>query len=232
MENNDTFADEYGVLYSTDGKRLIKAPDTLTHYSVRYGTEIIERKAFINHWHLKAIAFPNTLTTIGKRAFEACWGIDTSIVLPDSVTELEPYCFSFCSRTPSITFGRNLKNVSAEHLACCSSLLEIIIPEENPHLRFVDGVLFNKAMTELIFYPPAQKRETYTIPASVEVIREYAFGFCDHLQEIVLSENVKEIKAHAFIGCGKLSRIALPAGLTHIAADAFLYCEKLASAAG
>lgn len=123
MENNDTFTDEYGVLYSADGKRLIKVPDTLTCYSVRNGTEIIERKAFNNHWHLKAIAFPNTLTTIGKRAFEGCWGIDTPIILPDSVTELEPYCFSFCSYAPSITFGRNLKKrqCGAHHLLQASA---------------------------------------------------------------------------------------------------------------
>ena len=212
MENLNTFIDEYGVVYSADRKRLIKAPDTLTRYNIPQGTEIIERKAFNNHWHLKEISFPSTLVTIGKRAFEACWGIDTPIVLPDGVTELEPYCFSFCSHTPSITFGRNLKNVSAEHLTCCSRLREIIIPEENPHLRFVDGVLFNKEMTELIYYLGGQKRKVYNVPDSVEVIRESVFGFCDHLREVILPENVKKIKLHAFMGCEKLSRVVLPAG--------------------
>ena len=212
MESIHSFTDEHGVVYSADGKRLIKAPDTLISYHVRHGTEIIEKKAFNNHWHLKEISFPNTLVTIGKRAFEACSGIDTPIVLPDSVTELEPYCFCFCSHTPSITFGRNLKNVSAENLNCCSRLREIIIPEENPHLRFVDGVLFNKEMTELIYYLEGQKRKVYTIPDSVEVIREWAFCFCDHLRELVLPENVKEIKSQAFMGCEKLSRVVLPAG--------------------
>lgn len=227
MENLNTFIDEYGVVYSADRKRLIKAPDTLTRYNIPQGTEIIERKAFNNHWHLKEISFPSTLVTIGKRAFEACWGIETPIVLPDSVTELEPYCFSFCSHTPSITFGRNLKIISAEHLACCSRLREIIIPEENPYLRFVDGVLFNKEMTELIYYLEGQKRKVYNVPRSVEVIRESAFCFCDHLREVVLPENVKKIKLHAFMGCEKLSRVVLPAGITHIAGDVFTDCGKL-----
>ena len=227
MENIETFTDEYGVVYSADRKRLIKAPDTLTRYNIPQGTEIIERKAFNNHWHLKEISFPSTLVTIGKRAFEACWAIDTPIILPDSVTELEPYCFSFCFHTPSITFGRNLKIISAEHLACCSRLREIIIPEENPYLRFVDGVLFNKEMTELIYHLEANKRRIYTVPSSVTVIRESAFGFCDHLREIVLPPNVKEVQAYAFIGCKHLARIVLPASITHIADDVFTDCEKL-----
>ena len=201
MEINETFTDEFGVEYSADGKRLIKAPDTLVRYNIRPGTEIIGRKAFFNHYHLKEISFPNSLTTIGKRAFGTCWGINTAIVLPDSVTELEPYCFEFCSHVPSITFGKNLKVISAEHFTGCKSLRKIIIPEENPYLCFLDGVLFNKEMTELIYYPEGQKRKLYTIPSSVRIIREGAFSFCRHLSGVVLSDHVKVVYARAFFKC-------------------------------
>lgn len=80
----DAFIDEYGVKYSKDGLRLLKAPKELKEYVIREGTKVICVGAFWHCENLSNIKFPNTIQYIGNCAF---WGCKTlkQIVLPDSL---------------------------------------------------------------------------------------------------------------------------------------------------
>lgn len=65
--------DEYGVLYSKNGHRLIKATKALEDYTVREGTLVICDNAFSqcgnNKNVLKKVILPDTVVTIGSSAF-------------------------------------------------------------------------------------------------------------------------------------------------------------------
>ena len=88
--------DEFGVKYSKDWKRLLKAPESLSgKYSIRKGVKVIGNRAFNLCRSLTNINIPNSVTTIGEQAF---WGCDslTNINIPNSVTMIGDSAFSGC----------------------------------------------------------------------------------------------------------------------------------------
>ena len=62
--------DEFGVKYSKDWKRLLKAPSGLKgEYSIREGVKVIGNNAFSECRSLTNINIPNSVTNIGDGAF-------------------------------------------------------------------------------------------------------------------------------------------------------------------
>ena len=57
---------------------------------------------------------------------------------------------------------------------------------------------------------------TYTIPARVKRIEDYAFAGDTSLERVKIPDGVTEIGDYAFSGCTNLQEIELPAGLTKI----------------
>ena len=80
--------DEFGVKYSRDWKRLLRAPRSLRgEYSIREGVKVIGDSAFAFYCSLTSINIPNSVTTIGNRAFGECESL-TSITIPSSVVTI------------------------------------------------------------------------------------------------------------------------------------------------
>ena len=80
--------DEFGVKYSKDWKRLLKAPSGLKgEYSIRKGVKVIGICAFISCCFLTNINIPNSVTTIGNSAFMKCDSL-TYITIPSSVADM------------------------------------------------------------------------------------------------------------------------------------------------
>ena len=52
-----------------------------------------------------------------------------------------------------------------------------------------------------------------TVPSTVKVIRENAFGYMNNLEEVVFSEGLRTIEEYAFIDCPKLVKADLPNSL-------------------
>ena len=72
-ELKEAFVDEWGVKYSKDGRKLLKAPQKLDGtYSIRKGTKIICDEAFMCCESLTDIVIPNSVTSIGDGAFWNC----------------------------------------------------------------------------------------------------------------------------------------------------------------
>ena len=65
--------DEFGVKYSKDWKRLLKAPAGLKgEYSIREGVKVIGNSAFEKCYSLTSINISNSVTNIGDKAFSEC----------------------------------------------------------------------------------------------------------------------------------------------------------------
>ena len=80
--------DEYGVIYSKDGKRLLSAKhfDCET-YTIKKGVKVICKEAFSDCRVLQSIIISNSVTSIGNGAFYCCKSLQ-SIVIPESVTSI------------------------------------------------------------------------------------------------------------------------------------------------
>ena len=71
---------EWGVTYSKDGKRLLKASRNLFgHYMIKEGTKVICNEAFSDCTSLTSINIPDSVTTIGSSAFRSCFFLTSSL---------------------------------------------------------------------------------------------------------------------------------------------------------
>ena len=99
-ELKEALVDEWGVKYSKDGRKLLKAPKKLDGiYSIRKGTKIICDEAFSDKFigclFLKSLVLPDSVTSIGDKAFWGCKSLK-SLVIPDSVTCIGEGAFQYC----------------------------------------------------------------------------------------------------------------------------------------
>ena len=96
-ELNEAITDEFGVKYSKDGRKLLKAPQNLDGtYSVKKGTKIICDMAFYDYSSLSSLVIPDSVIIIGFGAFEGCSSL-RSLVIPDSVTSIGHHAFWDCN---------------------------------------------------------------------------------------------------------------------------------------
>ncbi|MBC8006124.1 MAG: leucine-rich repeat protein, partial [Verrucomicrobia bacterium] len=176
--------------------------------SVTYPANEIPSYAFFTtnpsdgKYSLKAITFPQTLNSIGSFAFGRCTSIN-SFEIPASVTLIKDQAFYFC---------KGLINVEAT----------------NSNYFSQEGILFNKDKTTLMKFP-GLKTGSYTIPSSVQTIKEDAFAQCDKLTSITIPSSVTTIDPTAFGYCYGLKSINIPSSVTSIGIGLFQYCRNLTS---
>ena len=128
-ELKEAFIDEWGVKYSKDGRKLLKAPKELRGgYSVKEGTRIICNHAFFWCSSLSNIVVPNSVISIGDRAFSCCSSL-SSIVIPDCVTDIGNDAYSHCSSLSSIVIPDSVTDIGNDAFSHCSSLSNIVIPD-------------------------------------------------------------------------------------------------------
>jgi hypothetical protein len=153
---------------------------------------------------LTSITIPNSVTSIGERAFSGCTGL-TSVTIPNSVTSIEYNAF----------YG-------------CTGLTRIEVDPLNSQYVGLEGVLFIKDLSVLLQYPGG-KAGSYTIPNSVTSIGNYTFQGCTGLTSITIPNSVTSIEYNAFYGCTGLTRITIPDSVTGIGQSAFQGCTGLTS---
>ena len=120
--------DEFGVKYSKDWKRLLKAPSGLNgKYSIRKGVEVIGNSAFLFCSSLTSINIPSSVTNIGDLAFHFCSSL-ISVNISNSVTNIGDWAFCLCSSLISINISNSVKNIGNGAFSECKSLSKINIP--------------------------------------------------------------------------------------------------------
>ena len=121
--------DEYGVLYSKDGKRLLRCNNRkLSVYKIKSGTNVICDKAFWECESLQSIEIPDSVTSIGNDAFYLCESLQ-SIVIPASVTSIGDGAFCCCDSLQSIVIPDSVTSIGDETFSVCESLQSISIPD-------------------------------------------------------------------------------------------------------
>ena len=127
-ELKEAFVDEWGVKYSKDGRKLLKAPQELKGcYSVKEGTRIICDDAFFKCSSLTSIVISNSVVSIGDNAFKGCNSL-SNVVIPNSVTTIEAGAFWDCSSLTSIVIPNSVVSIGGSAFSGCSSLTSTLIP--------------------------------------------------------------------------------------------------------
>jgi len=246
---NPNYSSEGGVLYDKARTQLIAAPraieridipesvtaigdnaasscNRLRSITLPASVTTIGNSAFSNCNNLTSINIPANVTTIGQNAFSSCGFV--SIEIPSSVTTIGSYAFSSCNNLISINIPASVETIGQGAFSWCNSLTGITVDGGNPNYTSDNGILYDKAKTQLLAVP-RKISGTISIPSGVTSIGESAFSGCSDLDSITLPNSVTSIGGNAFNGCNKLTSFTIPDSVTSISYGAFSWCNNLTS---
>jgi hypothetical protein len=173
----------------------------LTSVTIPNGVTTIGVNAF---WGcgLTSVTIPNSVTTIGDSAF--MYNQLTTVTIPDNVTNIGRAAF-FGNRLVTVSIGNGFTSDIVETFLSSStgvgprSITAINVAPGNPVYRSVDGVVYNKTGTTLIYWPP--RKTPINIPSSVTTIAIDAF-FYTNMSSITIPNNVTLIDGRDGVGGG------------------------------
>ena len=215
--------DEYGVLYSKDGKRLLKGNVELKEYTVRKGTRVICDGAFggicasFACSSLTSLTLPSSLQSIGDSAFSYCNSL-SSLTLPSSLQSIGYRAFSGCKSLSSLTLPSSLQSIGGSAFFDCSSLISLTLPSSLQSIgyRAFEGC---SSLTSL----------TFPSSSSLQSIGDSAFSCCNSLTSLTLPSSLQSIGDSAFSYCNSLTSLTLLSSLQSIGGCAFIGCTSLRS---
>ncbi len=145
-----------------------------------------------------------------------------SILLPNSATRLARNAFARCSALESIIISAGIEQIIPS--SDCDALERIEVSKANSIYSSIDGVLFNHAGTEIIWFPCGKTGE-YQLPPTLTAIGENAFSGTS-ITTLIIPSSVTTISRGAFYG-SSLQEISLPDNLTNISEGMFQDCSSL-----
>lgn len=165
------------------------------------------------------LTFAKDLTIIGEAAFSLCEELE-SIILPDSITQIDGGAFSVCENLLEITIPNNVTSIGECAFGLCVNLTKFSgkYASNDGLSLIIDGVLNQFAL--------GQELQEYIVPSEVTEIGWSSFSECK-LAKIVLHNKIKKIGHSAFCGSDNLSEINIPNSVTTIEDVAFQDCPAL-----
>ena len=223
-------ADGSGVrIVKYTGITLQQVPDPV--YSVIVPNHIDGRTvksvasyAFAEQKHISEFVLPQTVTSIGDHAFYNCHEL-AKVTLPKSLTKIGSYAY-YNTKLSTIKIPKKVTKIGKYAFGCdgtavTSRFKSITVNKSNKKFTAINNILYNKAGTQLIYYPGAKKDSSYTIPAKVKSMSEWAFNDSRKLKSIAMNKSkITAIPKNAF-QLSTLSKIAFPKKLKKIGAHAF-----------
>ena len=186
-----------GAFYGCTGLTSIDIPSSVTE---------IGRSAFSGCTGLTSVVIPSSVTEIGESAFSGCIGL-TSIGIPSSVTEIGESAFSGCIGLTSIGIPNSVTEIGYHAFYGCTGLTSVEIPSsvteigddafpcivnvspDNPNYASINGVLFDKEMTEMIYC--GYNVRHIVIPESfIGTFDRGEFSSCDSIEEMTINTKV------------------------------------------
>ena len=255
---NDIFAiycaqDSIAATYATKNNIPYKTPCSGSHtYSDEW---TIDRDATIDNYGLKShhcticgfatnpVLLPKTYEILYESFYDeetlyvsGYRGAPSDVVIPSQidgklVTEIGENAFKNCTSLINVTIPDSVMNIGDWAFSGCTNIEAINVDENNKVYSSANGVLFNKDMTELLYYPVCKNDKNYIVPNSITSINDYAFDGCANLESISLHNGVVDIGYGAFRGCTSLDNITIPKGVTGIRYGTFDSCTSLTNIA-
>ena len=167
------------------------------------------------------VTIPYGVTRIGgggSWAFRECRGV-TSVIIPSSVTSIESMSFLGCDKLAAVKIPANVERIGNEAFMSCGGLKAIDVEDGNGVYRSVDGILYNKDLTNLVQCPGGKTGEV-TVPSSVTSIEGCAFYNCRGLTSVTMRGERPDIPRGSFGGSRGVFSASRELTAIHVPANA------------
>lgn len=212
-EGNATYMSVDGVLFSKNGKTLVRFPEGREgDYVIPREVNSISECAFFGCSYLESVDIPMGVTAIENYTFFRA-GL-TSIAIPQGVTRIGDYVFQGCTGLETVSLPEGLQTIGTNAFADCSELKEVKIPAS---VTSIGDFTFRNC----------KKLASMRLPQGVTLVCAGLFSGCEKLARVDLPDGLLAIGHHAFEGCKGLKAIALPLSVTKIDEAAFTRCFDL-----
>ncbi len=198
----------------------------LTSISLPESIKGIKSFAFDSCESLQEVIIPENVIYIGQRAFGFCTNLRT-VSIPASVESIGWMAFGYCESLHEFEIPAGVTDMEDRVFSGCSALEKITVHPDNTAFCSVDGILYRKDLTELIFCPEA-KNGNVTVPDGVERIVSYAFYRCKNINEVILPDSLTYIGDYAFNSTG-IQNVFIPEAVLSVGHSIFNRCDKLIS---
>ena len=212
---------EGNVDFTNHGPYDINIPSELDHHSVTglgdysFATEENGSPLYdIHHHNIHSVTIPESVTSIGQSAFEACFSLD-SLIIKDAATSIGASAFDGCSHLTTLSLGKNITTIGDYAFQRCSYLTNVTIPQS---VTSIGRQAFY--LTDL---------NTLTIKGPIKSMGYAAFAGCTNLTSLSLYDGIQTIGEGAFINSTSLEAVTIPQSVTSIGASAFVNCSNLST---
>ena len=189
-------------------------PETVTYKDQTYNVTKIGLEAFYKSNNLTSVIIPNSVKDIEDGAFMYCSKL-ASVTIPSSVTSIGNSAFLGCKALTSVTIPDGVKYLAGTFNGC-SSLTSVHLPKYLTHIG--PNIFYN-----------CSSLTSVTIPNSVIEISSAAFYGCSSLTSVNLPEGLYYIGIQEFEGCTNLTNVNIPSKVRTIYRNAFKNCTSLTS---
>lgn len=151
----------------------------------------------------KKVEVPEGVTELAPCLF---WDnqIIEEVILPELLINISGDTFYNSANLKKVNIPKNVKFMGNNPFAGCPN---IVVTSESPYFNLVDGILYNKDFTRLIYYPISKTNERYEIKEGCRILGKHSFYLCDNLKEVVIPSSIIKLENNPFSGCTKINLI-------------------------
>ncbi|MBQ2189185.1 MAG: leucine-rich repeat domain-containing protein [Bacteroidales bacterium] len=201
--------------YVDDMEPLV-IPDSVNYDGTDYPVTSIGNHAFQSYYYnVDEFVIPNSVTHIGDYAFSysIC---GKHLILPDSLTYIGDYAFNHSNFQDELVIPNTVAHIGDWAFADS--------PRLSGNLYIPDSVTY---LGEGAFRGCGQIRGSLYLPSSLDSIRDNTFDGCKFTGSLTIPVTVKSIGDYAFQSCnGFTGQLVVPQSVNHIGDSAFEGCAN------
>lgn len=205
----DEFYEEYGIRLADrmNGQFHTSASEPFSDNATLHVVDVDTTR--------EEITIPETLNGKPITAIEINWDVEGEHALDDGYVTKDCGALKKLVISKNITTIKSTNNTEGENAPVGWSVEYFEVAEDNPVFCSVDGIIYNKQKTEIVWVPKGIKGvvtlpDTVTRLSNVSMYGGTVFSGCKNLEGLIIPDSVKSIDLRAIKSCTALKTLTIP----------------------